>query len=132
MLYFKDFVYDNMGNRHYKIAESETQQEQIYTDEQLYGLLEKIGFTSVYGVRYTGSDFNFYKSTPATMVIDQACIGATFQLIVDDEVGVYRKVGNVVTSIRGYYKALQPMDGTSPRITKEYLLKHPDAVVQFI
>lgn len=132
MLYFKDFVYDNKGNRKYEIADCETQQREIYTYEQIHQLLEKIGYTSIYGVVYSGSKFIFRKSTPAIMLIDLAPKGSTFRLIVDNKVKTYTKVGDVLSSLGWYWRALQSIDGESGKLTRDYLLDHPDAIVQFI
>lgn len=132
MLYFKDFVYDNRGNRKYEIVEYETQQNQVYTYEQVHQLLDRIGYTSVYGVVYTGSKIIFKRSTPAIMMIDMAPQGSTFRLIVDNKVKTYTKVGDLLSSLGWYWKALQPMDGESGKLTRDYLMDHPNAIVQFI
>lgn len=66
------------------------------------------------------------------MMIDMAPQGSTFRLIVDNKVKTYTKVGDLLSSFGWYWKALQPMDGESGKLTRDYLMDHPNAIVQFM
>lgn len=103
----------------YGIKDTDDNSVEYFTKSQVLEMLKTIGFTTIKGATYTGSDIKFELTSPTIIAIDNLEKGSYFTLVWDNEELRCKKDGVLGTG-NGWLVVKE--DGRYLKLTKKVIL----------
>lgn len=118
------FYYSGNQSGKYGITDSVDNITEYYTEDELYSILQKIGFTSIKGIVYTGSKLKFRETTPVIETLSTLQKGTKFKIRFDGVMHDYTMLG--VTALDDGWFVMYK--GVQTTIKKKSLLRDKDMI----